>query len=137
MKNLIHLYKNNPTTGLKDGTMVSEGDNSNPIETEALNATIAQEGKAIKVALRCDEGYKTTGNTVITPTGGTMDKWALALDNEGSSGEFGEYGASLILKDEIKDTNKIFWIKAKATTDELPKIDTSVKLTIQATITTN
>jgi hypothetical protein len=134
MANLIHMYKGTITSGGTDGTLISEGDGSNPITVGPLNATINEESAPIKLALRCDTGFTTVGNVVITPQGTNMDKWALALDNAGAAGTFGAYGASLTITDTISTTNKIFWARAKAVSTEDPVNDTTVDLTVQATI---
>ena len=67
----IHLYKNNPTAGTADGSPVSEGTGLNPIATTGLNSANNEESVAIKLALRCDAGYNTSGNITITPIGTT------------------------------------------------------------------
>ena len=118
-------YKNSPTAGGTDGTLVASG---TPISVGPLNAADNEESSVIKLAVRCDEGYATDADTVITPTGTTAAKWALALDSEGSAGTFGDYGAALTITATIDDTNTIFWAKAKATSDESPATDTTVTL---------
>jgi len=137
----IHVYKNNPTANDTDGTLVSEGDSSSFIIC-TLNATSNEVSSPIKLALRCDganapsapNGYQTTGNTVITPTGDTSTKWALALDSSGSAGTFGAYGAALTITSVIGQTNVLFWAKAKATSDETPTNDQGTDLVVVATI---
>lgn len=134
MANLIHMYKGSVTSGSTDGTQISEGDESNPLTIGPLNATNNEESSPVKVALRCDSGYATSGNTVITPQGTTATKWALAPDNAGAAGTFGAYGAALTISDVINSTNKIFWVKAKSTNDETPVNDVSVDLNVQTVI---
>lgn len=127
----IHVYKDNPTAGGVDGTLVSEGTGAAPITVGPLNATINEESAAQKLAIRCDAGYVTTGNTTITPNGASATKWALSLD--GSS--WGVYGAALTISSVINATNTIFYAKAKATTDEVnPVNDSLVDLVVNATI---
>ncbi|BAF60385.1 hypothetical protein PTH_2204 [Pelotomaculum thermopropionicum SI] len=130
----IHVYMNNPTAGGTDGTQVSENTGAAPISV-TLNATNNEESAAIKLALRCDTGYQTNGDVTIALVGTTAAKWALAPDNAGSPGTFGAYGAYLTLTNPvIGATNKLFWAKAKATSDETPVNDTTVDLQVTATI---
>ena len=126
----FHIYKNNPTAGGTNGTLVSEGTGSSPITVGPLNATNNEESAAITLAIRCESGYATTGNTVITPVGTTAAKWALSAN--GSA--WGEYGAALTISSAIGATNTLFYAKAKATSDESPANDTSVDLQVQATV---
>lgn len=126
MANLIHIYK--------DGVMISEGDNTNPIVVGPLNATIGEESVPMKLAIKCDTGFQSAGDTVITPQGENANKWALAPNNNGAAGTFGAYGASLTISDVIKQEDVIFWVKAKSDISETPSNDTSTKLTVQATI---
>ena len=130
----IHLYKDNPTSGGTDGTLVSEGDESSPVTVTLTVEDVDVESGAIKLALRCESGYQTSGDTTITPTGDNSDKWALAPDNGGSPGTFGSYGDPLTISDVVGDTNYIFWVKAKALASEDPQNDASVDLKIDATI---
>lgn len=126
----FHVYKNNPTSGGTNGTLVSEGTGSSPITVGPLNASNNEESAAITLAIRCESGYITTGSTVITPVGTTAAKWALS-DN-GSS--WGAYGAALTISTLIGATNMLFYAKAKATADENPANDSSVSLQVQATV---
>jgi len=131
----IHVYKGTVTTGGTNGTLVSEaGAQTSPIIIGPLNATNNEVSTDQKLAIRCDTGYVTTGDTVITPTGTTSAKWALAPDNAGSAGTYGAYGAALTLSSAIDATNTIFWAKAKATSDESPVNDTAVALQTTATV---
>lgn len=130
----IHVYKNNPTAGGTDGQQVSEGDGSNPVIVGPLNATNNEESAPIKLAVRCEAGYTTSGDTTITPTGTTAAKWALAPDNGDAPGAWGAYGAALTISTAIVATNTLFWAKAKATSDETPTNDASVKLQVAAVI---
>lgn len=134
MANLIHIYQGAVTSGGTNGTQVSEGTETSPIIVGPLNATNNEESAAIKLAVRCDAGYNTSGNTVITPTGTTADKWALAPDNAGVAGSFGAYGSALTISSVVGTTNTLFWVKAKASNTENPVNDTSVDLVVSATI---
>lgn len=125
----IHMYKNNPTFGGTDGDLISEGTGLNPLQV-TLNATNNEESSPISLALRCESGYQTSGNTIITPVGITTSKWALSADNI----TWEDYGSHLVINSTIGEVNTIFYIKAKATSDEAPTNDTSVMLQVQATI---
>ena len=130
----IHGYKGDVTSGDTDGTLISEGTELSPIQVGPLNATDNEESAPIKLALRCEAGYLTSGNTTITPVGTSVDKWRLAKDNAGSPGAWGSYGASLVINSVITDVNTVFWAQAKATSDEAPSNDNSVDLQIEALI---
>ena len=133
----IHMYQGNPTVALTDGTLISENTELNPISV-TLNASNNEISSNIKLALRCDganppsapNGYATTGNTVITPTGDSALKWALSLDGV----TFGAYGDPLTITSVIDATNTIFYAKAKSTSDETPINDTSTDLVVTTTI---
>ena len=128
----IHSYFGTVTQGGVDGTLVSEGTGLVPITTPLI--LVGNECSPIKLAARCDSGYATYGSTVITPTGTTYDKWALAPDNAGAPGTFGAYGAALTIAGQIGATNQLFWAKAKAVNGETPQNDTTVDLQVAATI---
>lgn len=132
----IHMYMDNPTAGATDGVQVSEGTETNPITVGPLDGTTGEESAPIKLALRCEAGYQTYGNTTVTPVGTNADKWALALDNAGAPGTWGAWGAPLTITDVIGSTNYIIWAKARAVAGEPPQNDTSVDLQISATIVT-
>lgn len=134
MANLIHMYQGTITNGGTDGTKISEGDGTAPLTIGALNATTNEESAPVKLAIRCDAGYNTSGNVVITPSGTTADKWALAPDNAGVAGTFGAYGSALTISSVVGTTNTLFWVKAKAVSTESPANDTSVKLSLSATL---
>lgn len=130
----IHVYQGTVTTGGVDGNLVSEGGTGTSPISVTLNATNNQVSSPIKLAIRCDTGYVTSGNTTITPTGTSSTKWALAPDNGGVAGTFGSYGAALTVSSVINATNTIFWAEAKATSDEIPNNDSSTELVVSATI---
>lgn len=128
----IHLYKNTPT-GATGGTLVSEGTGLAPITIGPLNATNNEISSPLKLAIRCESGYVTTGNVVITPTGATgatVLKWALG----GTTGSFGAYGDPYTITGAVPDSNVFFYAKAKATDDENPVNDTTVDFQVSATI---
>lgn len=136
----VHLYKGNPTAGGTDGQLISEGDNSNPLISGPLNGASGQESDPVKLAIRCEAGYKganegAIGNTYISASGANYQKWNLALDNNGSPGTWLGWGTALsFTTDLLTAANKCFWIKAKATAGENPSSDTTVKLAISTQI---
>jgi hypothetical protein len=130
----IKIYKDNPTAGGTNGTLVSSGTGLAPISTGVLRADLNEVSANIKLAVRCDSGYETSGNTTISLTGTTASKWSLAPDSSGSPGTWGAYGGSLTITSKVDSTNTIFWARAKATSDELPVNDTTVQLKAEAVI---
>lgn len=129
----IHLYQGNPTAGGTNGTAVSEDNSGSQAVSFTLNATNNEIGAAMKLALRCDAGYQTQSgqNTVVSFIGGTNSKWEVADDNAGSPGT---WSSSLTISAQIGATNKIIWVRARATSDETPVNDTSVDIKVDATI---
>lgn len=126
----IHIYKNNPNAGATDGQQVSEGDGSNPIVVGPLNAGNNEESAVITLAIRCEPGLTTSGDTILTLTGDNADKWALGVYET----SFRNYGESLALPSGIADVNTLFYVKARAVTGETPRNDTSVGLQVNALI---
>jgi len=126
----LHLYNGSPTAGGIDGTQVSEGNNSNPITMEALNAAINQISDIITLAVRAESGYETLGNTTITISGTTIDKWQLSLDGV----MWLNWGASLIITSVITIANTLFYVRAKAVSGENPVNDVSVDLQIAGSV---
>lgn len=122
----MHLYKNNPTAGLTDGNLVSEGDGSNPITCNPLSVTIGEESTPVKLALRADAGYKTSENTIVEIIGDSKFNWALSLDCI----TWLAYGATMTITAEITTVNTIFYAKCKSITGEVITNDTSVDLQI-------
>lgn len=134
----IHVYQGNPTAGGTNGTLVSEATEASAISF-TLNASNNEESTAMKLAVRCEVGYQTTSagvtvDIVDNSASGKDLKWALASDNAGSAGTFGAYGATLTLSGVIGATNVIFWVKAKATSDEAPQNDTNVDLKVEGIV---
>lgn len=132
---LIGIYFANPTAGGVDGTRTSEGTGLAPINIGPLDTATNEVSSALKLAVRCDSGYKAATGATITPTGTSAASWALAPDNAGVAGTFGSYGAALTFSAEIPDTNVLFWAKAKAASSESPVEDTTVDLVLSAVIT--
>ena len=126
----INIYMNNPTAAGTDGTVVSlDGTQTSPISV-TLDKTKA-ESKAIKCAIRCDAGYKASGDVTISLSGTTAAKWKLAVDNSYADAAAAIAGASWgdsITLSGVAATNTVFWAKAASTTDENPSKDTSVSI---------
>ena len=134
MANKLHIYMNNPTQGLKDGTEASTGTEAAPI-TVLLDAAKGEE-KAVKCAVRCDTGYKAEGVVTIKFVGASAAKWKVAKDND--------YVIDTVLASadwqdtinlsSIGENNVIFWVKAMSTSDESPKNDTTVDVQAEGLI---
>lgn len=119
----INMYNNNPTAGLTDGTLVSTGGaQTNPIAV-TLDAT-QSETAIVKLALRCENGYHTQGNTVISFSGVSAGYWT-ACDTEN-----GTYASTLTITSSIDSTNTIFYVKAASSTSEAPNLDTAVSIQV-------
>jgi hypothetical protein len=141
MATRIKIYKGTVTAGSDNGTLVSSGTGAEPIQSGALKVPAEgyAEGSAIKLAVRCDSGYETVEDdgkhaTIAIVDSTHVDKWALAPDDEGSPGEFGDYGDPLVFLSQIDDTNTIFWAKARVAYTEEPANDTSVDIEVSALI---
>ncbi len=137
----IKIYKNDPTAGGTDGTLVSSGTGLNPIESGAIKVPAAgyQEGSWIKLAVRCDTGYETVEDSsrharisIVDSTGVTL--WQLAPDNAGSAGTPEDWGDPLDFLTKIGATNTIFWARARVASTEEPANDESVDIQVAATI---
>ena len=141
MSSKIKIYKDNPTAGGTDGTLVSSGTGLNPIESGAIKVPAAgyQEGSWIKLAVRCDTGYETVEDSsrharisIVDSTKVTM--WQLAPDNSGQAGTAEDWGDPLDFLTKIGATNTIFWARARVAHTEEPANDTSVDIQVAATI---
>lgn len=125
----INVYKNNPTVGGTDGTAVSTGGAYTEPIVVSLDAS-QSESKKVKLAIRCESGYETSGNTVIADNGDTNDRWKLCLTENGT------YADSITISSTIDDTNTVFWAQASSANTESPSTDRSVSLQVTATIVT-
>lgn len=123
----INFYIGNPTEGRDDGTLMSLGDDgSNPLSI-TVNASNG-ERVVTKVAIRCESGFQTDGDTVIWIRGTNYDKWSLSLTEDGT------YGSTLRITDIIQSGNYIFYLAGVATQGELPDIDLTSYLVAQTNI---
>lgn len=125
----INIYKNNPTAGGTDGTAVStDGAYTSPI-TVTLDAA-NNESQTVKLAIRTEAGYTTTGSTTISDNGDTNDRWKLCLTENGT------YTDSITISSAITNANTIFFAKASSVDTETPTTDRSVSLHMVATLAT-
>ena len=121
----LNMYKDNPTMGAVDGTVVStEGILAAPVMV-SLDANIAEE-KTIKLAMRCENGYAAPGGVVLTLDGTHKSRWSLCSTIDGT------YADTLTLP-AVHSTNVVFYAKAKADS-ELPANDITVSIVSTANI---
>lgn len=132
----INLYTGNPTAGGTDGTAVSTGDTETSPVSVTLNATKA-ETAIVKCALRCETGYKTSGDTKLTFTGTSAAKWQIAADNsyaDATAAAAATFASTLTISTSIAATNTIVWLKALSSTDDSPANDTAADLQVDTTV---
>jgi hypothetical protein len=123
----IDVYNGNPTAGGTDGTAVStEGAQTNPVAV-TLDAS-QQETATVKLALRCESGYQTRGNTIISFAGTSAGYWTVC-DTEN-----GTYSSTLTISNTIGATNTLFYVKASSSSAETPTVDTSVSIQVTTKI---
>lgn len=131
----LRLYMNNPTVGLTDGTEISAGDETLPINL-TLDAN-QSESKAAKVAVRCDAGYLIEGDTKISFEGTNAAKWQVAPDDSYSDADtaltMAVWGSTLTLS-AVAATNIVFWVKATSTAGEDPQNDRTVDIVAEGLV---
>ena len=133
----INIYTNNPTAGDTDGTAVSTGGEFTAPIVVDLNAS-ASEVKKVKLAVRCETGYETSADVVISvvaadansTAGATTDKWGLSLTENGT------FASTLTITSTVDDSNTVFWAQVSSANGEEPVLDTSVALQLSTSITT-
>ena len=128
MAELLHIYMNNPTAGSTDGTEVSSGTELAPISV-LLDAGKGEQ-KAVKCAVRCENGFHIDGALTVKFVGDHADKWKVALDNKYTAEtvlDSAEWKDVISLQN-VRETNTVFWVKAVSTADEKPQQDTSVDI---------
>lgn len=118
----INIYQGNPTEGGIDGTCVSEGDASEPINV-TLDAD-NNETKTFKLAVRCVEGYHSVGDVVISDN---SNRWSFSLAEDGAF-------ADSITVSAVDSVNSIFWAKASCTEADSPSTDTAVAISVHASV---
>ena len=125
---MIGLYNGTVNANTQDGKLVTA---SNKV-TFILNSSLNEE-KEQKLAIRTlEENHKTVGSTTLSFEGTNKDKWAFSLDGQA----WGNYGESLVIDEEIRNTNKIIYVKARAVEGEGVSTDTSVSIKIAGVIGT-
>ena len=123
----INVYKNNPTAGGTDGTAVSTGgDNTSPINF-TLDAS-QNETQTLKLAIRTQSGYVTTGTTTISDQNDTNDRLKLCWTENGT------FADSISTEDAITAVNKIFYAQASSAETENPTTDTSASFVVNCVI---
>lgn len=125
MNAYINLYTDSPTDGGTDGTIVSS-DATTPLTVE-LDAT-ANQTKTVTLAIRCESGYQTNGNTVISFDGTNKAKWGICKTSDGT------FSDSLTISDAIKQANVLFYVKAASSEDEDPSNDATVTIKVTTKI---
>ena len=138
---------NNPTKNLRDGELVSEeGKFTSPLSV--ILSSTDEEVVVKKLALRCQTNYKTVEPVTVkiqklrlsdnNYLDSDQDLIFLALDNnfttETQALSKAKWKTSITLEDEIKDSNKIFWIKIISKKAEQPNLDKTNALSISTTV---
>lgn len=127
MNAYINLYMNNPTADGTDGTAIStDGTTTNPL-TVTLDATQNEE-TTVTLAVRCEAGYETVQDTIISFDGTNKAKWSICRTSDGT------FGDSITITDTIKQKNILFYVKATSSSDEDPSNDTSVTLKLSTKV---
>lgn len=123
----INAYMGNPTEGGTDGTAIStDGAQTAPL---VVNLDASQnEVKKIKLGLRCESGYTTSGNTTIQDNNDTNDRWKFSLTENGT------YSDTITIASTISSVNTIFWAQASSSSLESPTRDTTVSLRVSTII---
>lgn len=101
---------------------------SNPLSVGPLNASRNEVSEPLAVKLTVETGFSTYGDTVISFEGATSAKWSVCDTIDGT------YTETLTLTNLVDLTGVTFYVKAKATDDEQPSNDVSVKVKVAATI---
>ena len=123
----INVYKNNPTEGATDGTAVStDGDNTSPIEF-TLDAE-QNESETVKLAVRTESGYVTTGTTTIADLNDTNDRLKLCWTADGT------FADSITTANAISSVNTIFYAQASSSSTENPQTDRSASFQVSCVI---
>ncbi len=123
----INIYSGNPTEGGTDGTVIStDGAQTAPL---VVNLDASQnEVKKVKLGIRCESGYITSGDTVIRDNNDTNDRWKFSLSENGA------YADSITISAAISTVNTIFWAQASSSSLESPTRDTTVSLQVSTVI---
>ena len=109
------------------GTLLSKGDGTSPLTTVFLNASTNEVSGAMKVTAKFLAGYKSLGDTLLSISGASAGKWTICATADGT------FGSSLTISTIIDETTGVdFYVKAQATSDESPVLDTSVDFAVVA-----
>ena len=123
----INLYAGNPTAGDVDGTVIStDGSYTAPLIV-SLDVTQNQ-SKIVKLAIRTESGFKTSGSTTISVVGDTDNRWHLALSEDGT------FEDSIVIADSISSVNSCFYARASSDSSETPQSDRSASFQVSAII---
>jgi hypothetical protein len=127
----LRLVTNNPTQGGTNGTVTPISAATIPIN--AIVNTGTANHSLVKVALRCDDGYMTTGEWEVSFVGTTAARWSVAdgaLYPTEESAETATYTPSLTINSVVGSTNRVLWLKASTDGTEENAVDTSVSLRV-------
>lgn len=140
----IKLYAGDPTAGGTDGTLITD---LSIIDTGRIRVPQTDYAVSawIKLAVRCDEGYQTVEDDDVADLHATIeiiddihiDKWQLAPDDgmgDPDEDAAEDWGDPLLIEEMIEDTNYIFWVRARAKSDEEAHKDGTVKIEATATV---
>lgn len=126
----INIYKNNPTVGGTDGTAVSDDGSFTAPVSVTLDASQNQQ-EIVKLAVRCEDGYCTDGNTTIEVINDTANHWSLCGTQNGT------FSSSITISSTISSVNVIFYAKAVSSSSEspgiynTPKFQTTTKIIVE------
>lgn len=136
MSKYISVYKDAPTAGGTDGTVVSEGGVFTAPISVNLDASKA-ESTIVKLAARCTSGYKTTtAGATITINGTHADRYQLCYSSSyvGSDKPPTSLFTDSCTLPQVADTNVIFWALITSTKDETPQNDKDDNFVLSAQI---
>lgn len=127
----LELIIGHPTGGDTDGQVASQSTQQYPlnviVDTGTTNYTI------VKAALRCTEGYRTTGPWEVSLIGNTVRMWGVADDGDYADEEAAaeaDFQQVLTGSDTITDRNHTIWFKAMTDGTEEAMVDTSVSVRV-------
>ncbi len=144
---MIRVYKDNPTAGAADGTLVSTGTGADPIESGPIRVPASgyENGAWITLAVRCDPTFETVLDegvhvalTIVNAD--HRNKWRLAPDDGSGDPDTAAAtdwdGAEYVLNitDQVDDTNTLFHAQARVHEDESPSNDDSVDIRARAVV---
>lgn len=125
-KEYISLFMNMPIEGKANGTLVSKnGDLTSPVESKVDAAT--ENFNIFPLAVRCRKGWHAGHGCRVYTEGRTSKNWLFGLTVDG------KFSSELELKENIQDKNVVFYVRVSAS-DELPKIDESVSIVVDAEV---